>query len=155
MTYFSKSQKNISFFKLLYDDEILHQMYRYVTSIVLVEDEVPAFINRLKTLENVGLSFYLYYMDMLEKEDERRVCGFADFDIARQTEGSDIGIEESSFIDISDFNPKEMHNIFVKLFQQDGYFIVSDNLLSKDDFEKDVYNTLPERDKPDLKLIIT
>lgn len=137
MMYFAYNEKNEEFFKKIYDDEILRQMFKYITSIVLIEDEISAFVEQLKAYENVGLSFYFYYMDSLEKEDERRICGFSNFALTET--------EEGSFIDISHIGDEDMHKYFNKIFQDDGYFIVSDNFLRKESYEEQVFKKIPER----------
>ncbi len=137
MMYFAYNEKNEEFFKTMYDDEILRQMFKYITSMILVEDEVPAFMEQLKRCEKLGFSFYFYYMDTLEKEDERRMCGFSNFALRETSEGS--------FIDISHIGDEYIRKYFNKIFQEDGYFIASDNFLRKESYEENVFEKVTER----------
>lgn len=137
MRYIEYSERNEAMFKAMYDDEVLHQMYKYITSAILHESEVSEFIEQLKKFENVGLSFYFYYMDTLEREDERKLCGFSNFALRETLEGS--------FIDVSDIGDADMRKYFIRLFNQDGYFMASDNFFNKASREEKVYDSLPEK----------
>ena len=146
MMFLTNNERNEILFRMMYDDEILHQMYKYVTSLILLESEVTDFIKQLKKYEEVGLCFYLYYMDSLEREDERKVCGFSNFALRETPEGS--------FYDISHIGDESMHKYFNKIFQEDGYFIASDNFLKKDSQEEEIFNSLPERKEHTWKPVV-
>lgn len=121
-------------------------MFKYITSAILLEDEVPDFIEQLKRFEKLGLSFYFYYMNTLENENERKLCGFSNFAIRETTEGS--------FMDISDIGDKDIHYYFNRVFENDGYFIVSDNFLKKDSFEEFLFKSISEKKEKGWKPIV-
>ncbi len=139
MLFFSKNEKNIAHFKALYHDEVLHQMYRYISYIFLGEDEVEEFIEGLKQYEKVGLSFYFYYIDTAEPLAEKRICGFSDF--------ATYKISGDHFLDLSDFDSEDMPRVFTKLFQQEGCFVVSNNSLKKNAYKEYALDTLPKINK--------
>ena len=66
MMFFSKTLENIERFKQLYNDEILHSVYKYISSISVDESDLTAYIEHFKACEKLGLSFNFYYIDSEE-----------------------------------------------------------------------------------------
>ena len=148
MMFFSKTLENIERFKQLYNDEILHSVYKYISSISVDESDLTAYIEHFKACEKLGLSFNFYYID--SEENNRKIIGFSNFDIK--------DMPESNVIDLTYFNDDEINKYFCKMFFEDGYFIVSDNSIRKDSYEELTYAEIinrikTEKDKPHLYIL--
>ena len=148
MMFFSKSLENIERFKQLYNDEILHSVYKYISSISVDESDLAAYIEHFKACEKLGLSFNFYYID--SDENNRKIIGFSDFAIK--------DMPESNVIDLTYFDDDDINKYFCKIFFEDGYFIVSNNSIKKASYEeltyKEIINRIrKEKDKPHLYIL--
>lgn len=148
MMFFSKTLENIESFKQLHNDEILHSIYKYESSISVDESDLMAYIEHFKACEKLGLSFYFYYLD--SDENDRKIIGFSNFAIK--------DMPESHVFDLTYFNDNEINKYFCKILSEDGYFIVSDNSIKKNSYEELAYTEIinrirKEKDKPHLYII--
>ncbi len=148
MMFFSKTLENIERFKQLYNDEILHSVYKYVSSISVDESDLLAYMEHFKTCEKLGMSFYFYYID--SEENGRKIIGFSDFAIK--------DMPESNVIDLTYFDDDEINKYFCKILLKDGYFIVSDNSIRKGSYEELIYTEIinrikKDKDKPHLYIL--
>lgn len=137
MMFFSKTLENIERFKQLYNDEILHSIYKYVSSVSVDERDIDAYINYFRSCEKLGLSFNFYFID--SEENGRRIIGFSDFAIK--------DMPESNVIDLTYFDDDEINKYFCKILLKDGYFIVSDNSIRKGSYEELSYEEILYRIK--------
>jgi hypothetical protein len=143
MTLYNKSLQNIEFFKILYNDDILRIKYKYITSISVSEYDIEKYRNYLKDCERLGFSYYLYLL-------RDRIIGFSDFAL-REMSDSDV-------IDLSSFSCDEINRTFCNIFNEDGYFIVSDNSINANSYEEKLYRKIRDtlkisEDKPMLRLL--
>ena len=139
MMFFSKTPENIERFRELYNDEILHSIYKYLTSISVAESDLSAYIEHFKACEKLGLSYTFYYID--SDENNRRIIGFSDFAIK--------DMPESHVIDLTYFDADDINKYFSKIFREDGYFIISDNSIRKDSYEELTYKEIINRVRKD------
>lgn len=132
MMFHSKKTTNIEYFKLHYYDETLHSAYKYFSTISIGEADAEKYINYLKQCEQLGFSFYLYYVDSYK--DTRELIGFSNFEIKE--------FSDSHSIDLTAFDYEDISRYFSKIFKEEGYFIVSDNTLKPDSFEERIFTDL-------------
>ena len=137
MMFFSKTIENIERFKQLYNDEVLHSIYKYVSSVSVDESDLESYMKYFKACEKLGLSFNFYHID--SDESGRRIIGFSDFAIK--------DMPESHIIDLTYFDDDEINKYFCKIFHKDGYFIVSDNSIRTGSYEELSYEEILYRIK--------
>ena len=153
MMFFAKEPHNIEQFKNMYNDEIWRALYKYIYYIRLDEDEVKDFFSCLKKFEDVGLSYFFYMMDT--DEYRREMVGFTNFALEHS--------EENILLDLTILDNTDINGCFRQIFQEEGYFLVSDNMFKRGsqeefEYEKVINKTINDNskindNKPYLKLL--
>ena len=151
--FFAKEPHNTEQFKNMYNDEIWKALYKYIYYIRVDEDKIKDLFGCLKKFEDVGLSYFFYMMDT--DEYRRDMVGFTNFALDYS--------QENILLDLTLLDDKDINGCFRQIFQEEGYFLVSDNMFKKDNFEEIEYENVirktpkstnkTKNEKPFLKLI--
>lgn len=146
MMFFANNKHNIKQFKNMHNNEVWKDAYRYIYYIRLENDEISDYFEHFKKCEQIGFSYFFYIMDT--HEYLREMVGFTNFALEP--------IEKGTYIDLSRLGDNIINIYFNKIFQEEGYFVVSDNTFKKGSQEEIEYEKVINKvkhNKTEVKLL--